>query len=120
MIGSKLSSMEGLKSMYCAKGAFSLMSKPASNDLSDRVRRALPSAISGLPWNVRTVEEFHEAGADLYAGVVRVHETWLESIYEAGLFHVTKHYPLAVGPFEEADPQLLRATDGYKVGAGRR
>jgi hypothetical protein len=83
------------------------MSKPAGDFVANKVRLILPGTIPGVPWNVRIVEGVDEAGADLYTGVVRVHETWLESIYETRLFHVTRHYPLAVGPFEESDPQLV-------------
>lgn len=79
------------------------MSEPASETVTNLVRKSLPKPIVGKRWRVRVVDHFNDAGAELYAGVVYVHNSWLESVYKAGLSHVTMHCPLAVQPFAEVD-----------------
>ncbi|KQT12901.1 MULTISPECIES: hypothetical protein [unclassified Bradyrhizobium] len=83
------------------------MSRLADDALATQVRAALPETILGTPWDVRIVNHIEQSGADFYSGVVRVHETWLQSIHKTRLSYVTRHYPLAIGPFEEAEPQLV-------------
>lgn len=76
-----------------------------SNDLADLVRAALPVLPGGLPWDVRFVDHFGDAGAEPELGIVRIHKNWRASIHEPGLVHVTRHYPLAVEPFDVVDPR---------------
>lgn len=83
------------------------MSRLADEALASAVRATLPQTIFGTPWDVRLADDIDHAGADFYSGVVRVHETWLQSIHKSRLSYVTRHYPLAIGPFEEAEPQLI-------------
>ncbi|MDU6667772.1 MAG: hypothetical protein E6501_03995 [Bradyrhizobium sp.] len=83
------------------------MSRLADDALATQLRATLPEAILGTPWDVRIVDRIEHSGADFYSGVVRVHETWLQSIHKMRLSHVTRHYPLAIGSFEEVEPQLV-------------
>jgi len=78
-----------------------------SNDLADLVRAALPVLPGGPPWDVRFVDHFGDAGAELELGIVRIHKNWLPSIHEPGLGHVTRHHPLAIEPFELVDPRVV-------------
>lgn len=82
------------------------MSRPPRK-LVDVIRAILPEPITRRPWKVNVVDDFDSAGADIYAGVVSVHAAWLQSVYDAGLSHVTRHYPLAVGDFEDAGPRPM-------------
>jgi hypothetical protein len=83
------------------------MRKSTSDDLAELVRQILPKPILGKSWHVHVVDKFDDAGAELYGGVVYVHSTWLESIWNTGLSYVTRHHPLAVQPFMDANPELV-------------
>lgn len=85
------------------------MSKPASRATAKLVCQTLPKPLFADQWNVRVVENFEDVRAELFAGTVYVHSTWTKSVFDARLAHVTKHYPLAVGPFREVNPMLLGA-----------
>jgi hypothetical protein len=78
-----------------------------SNDPVDLVRTALPALPRGLPWDVRLVDHIGDAGAEPELGIVRIHKNWRTSIHEPGLGHVTRHYPLAVEPFDVVDPRAV-------------
>lgn len=75
------------------------------NNLVDLVRAALPARPGGLSWDVRLVDHFDEAGAEPELGNVCIQKSWRTSIHEPGLAHVTRHYPLAVKPFDVVDPR---------------
>lgn len=79
------------------------MCKPASKTLANLVRKTLPEPLVAKRWQVRIVNDFDAAGAELYTGVVYVHASWFTSVYKARLNHVTKHCPLAVQAFAEVD-----------------
>lgn len=83
------------------------MSRLANDTLATQVRATLPQTILGNPWDVRIVDHIEQSGANFYSGVVRIHKTWLQSIHKKHLSYVSRHYPLAIGPFEEAEPQLV-------------
>jgi len=83
------------------------MSKPASGAIARLVRQTLPKPILADQWDVRVVERVEDVGAELFAGIVYVHRTWPESVLQAQLAHVTRHYPLAVEPSQTVDPALL-------------
>ncbi|MDU6750901.1 MAG: hypothetical protein E6447_24960, partial [Bradyrhizobium sp.] len=76
-----------------------------SHDLVDLVRAALPALSGGLPWDVRLVDHLGDAGAEPELGTVRIHKNWRTSIHEPRLAHVTRHYPLAIEPFDVVDPR---------------
>ncbi|MGH6709129.1 MAG: hypothetical protein ACREEK_09180 [Bradyrhizobium sp.] len=77
------------------------------NDLADMVRAALPVLPGGLPWDIRFVDHFGDAGAEPELGIVRIHKNWRPSIHEPGLAHVTRHHPLAIEQFELVDPRVV-------------
>ncbi len=83
------------------------MSRLANDTLATQVRATLPPTILGNPWDVRIVDHIEQSGADFYSAEVRIHKAWLQSIHKTRLSYVTKHYPLAIGSFEEAEPQLV-------------
>ncbi|MDU1692099.1 MAG: hypothetical protein E6848_21185 [Bradyrhizobium sp.] len=76
-----------------------------SHDLVDLVRADLTALSGGLPWDVRLVDHLGDAGAEPELGTVRIHKNWRTSIHEPRLAHVTRHYPLAIEPFDVVDPR---------------
>lgn len=69
---------------------------PTDDSLEAIVRAVLPKPPSVKEWQVDVVDTFDEVGADDQTETVRIHKTWRETVYDPGLFHVTRHYPLAV------------------------
>ena len=70
----------------------------ADLELIELVSAVIPKPKGMARWKVQIVNSFHEVDADAQTETVRVHKLWRETIYNAGLHHVTRHYPLGLVP----------------------
>lgn len=69
----------------------------SKKELIGLVREVLPPPEAGTTWNVEIVDDVQRAGAERNPlPVVRVHRSWRETVYGAGLRRVTRHYPLGL------------------------
>ncbi|MDO8981317.1 MAG: hypothetical protein Q7V17_19030 [Afipia sp.] len=89
------------------------MSTPADPELSALVGRVFPKPPNAVPWTVQLVDRFEqvEASIDRTCAVVRVQPTWRQAIYEVGLAHVTRHYPLTLERIDFRSPDVGGAID---------
>lgn len=81
------------------------MSDTSAVQLTALVRQVLPIPSEGVSWQVEVIARPDEAGVDVErdVAIVRIQEGWREAIYDNGLSHVTRHYPLALTPVVPAD-----------------
>lgn len=89
------------------------MTKRADPELLSLIRRALPRPPIDAAWTVQFAGRFEDVNAsiDNTAAVVRIQPTWRQAIHEAGLAHVTRHYPLAVKPIDFESPDVRGVID---------
>ena len=66
-----------------------------------------------MSWRVQLVDRFEDVDAriDHTSAVVRVQPTWRRTIYETGLAHVTRHYPLALEWVDFRSPDVRDSVD---------
>jgi hypothetical protein len=83
------------------------MNDLADHDLSQLVRKVLPRPSPTREWQVEVIDKFEETSSCQQAATVRVHRTWRETVFDVGLQHVTRHYPLALEPIEIKDERML-------------
>jgi len=83
---------------------FKRLSMSVEEAISALVRSVLPK-LENAEWRVETVDRFEHAHADLnpVSPIARVHNSWLHTIYDAGLSRVERHYPLALKPIPARD-----------------
>jgi hypothetical protein len=82
-------------------------------ELSALIGRVLPRPSNVVPWTVQLVDRFEQVSANVdgkYA-VVRIHATWRQDIYERGLTHVARHYPLALERIDFSSPEIVNTID---------
>ena len=92
----------------------------ADTSLSDLVRKSLPRPRPGVDWHVEIVDDIAYATADRSVHpIVRVHRAWREAIYQTGLAHVTRHYPLALEPVESGNAPLSVSTQNLSLWRGK-
>jgi hypothetical protein len=70
--------------------------KVAPVDLADVVRENLPPPGGSRQWRVEIANVGEEANANPKKALVRVERSWKQSIYERGLQHVMRRYPLSL------------------------
>jgi hypothetical protein len=89
------------------------MASPADPELSALVGRVLPKPPVEAPWTVQFVHRFEDVDAsiDNTSAVVRIQPTWRQAIHQAGLAHVTRHYPLALEPIDLESPDVRDVID---------
>ncbi len=96
------------------------MVKLADHSLSELVRKVLPRPKSDEDWRVELTDLVDCISADRSGHpVVRVHTAWRETIYDRGLAHVTRHYPLALEPRGNQDVPLLRSAQHLSLWRGK-
>lgn len=80
------------------------MSKPADDDMAAMVRAVLPK-LEGVLWQIDVVDSINDAGVELTAetATIRIQKSWRQTVYDAGLHHVARHYPLALEPVGDLD-----------------
>jgi hypothetical protein len=84
------------------------MSIPADPELSALIGQVFPKLPNAVPWTVQLVDRFEDvdANVDCTPAVVRVQSKWRQEIYERGLAHVTRHYPLALKQIDFGSPEV--------------
>ena len=89
------------------------MPAPADPELSALLGRILPKPPNAVPRGVQLVDRFEDVDASIDStfAVVRIQPTWRQAIYEAGLAHVTRHYPLALERIDFRSPEIRDAID---------
>lgn len=93
------------------------MPVPADPELSALVAEVLPKPPNAMPWTVQLVDHYEQvdASVDCTSAVVCVQPTWRQVIYEAGLAHVTRHYPLALERIDFRSSDVRGAIDPRMV-----
>jgi hypothetical protein len=89
----------------------------ADPDLSELVQSALPLRDGG-PWRVELVDFPDQATAYRKARVIRVQRSWRQAIFETGLSHVTRYYPLALSVMHEEELPVSLILKKVKIYSG--
>jgi hypothetical protein len=85
----------------------------ADPELSALVGRVLPKLPGAGSWTVQLVNRFEDvdASVDCTSAIVRIQSTWRQAVYEPGLAHVARHYPLALQPIDFRSPEVRDTID---------
>jgi hypothetical protein len=89
----------------------------ADCNLSTLVQSTLPFK-DGLSWQVEVVDLLNEATAYRRARIVRVQRSWQQAIFEAGLSHVTRYYPLGLELIREPELPVALLIKNVKIYRG--
>ena len=78
------------------------MGKPADDDMAAMVRAVLPKP-EGVLWQIDVVDGINDAGVELTAetATIRIQKSWRQTVHDAGLYYVARHYPLALEPVDD-------------------